>query len=54
VPFGFEDGFDAVSVFELDLAGAAVQKSGGSFAMELVAVLAARDACSWLLQPRVE
>jgi len=41
VPFRFEDGFVAVSVLELDLEGAVVEKFGGSFAIDLVAFLAA-------------
>jgi hypothetical protein len=41
IPFGFEDGFVAVSVFELDLEGAVVEQFGGSFAIDLVAFLAA-------------
>ena len=41
IPLRFEDGFVAVSVFELDLDGAVVEKFGGSFAIDLVAFLAA-------------
>jgi hypothetical protein len=41
IPFGFEDGFVAVSVFELDSEGAVVEQFGGSFAIDLVAFLAA-------------
>src|SRR5258708_25718571 len=41
MPFRFEDGLVAVSVFEVDLDGAVVEKFGGSFAIDLVAFLAA-------------
>jgi len=40
-PFRFEDGFVAVSVFELDLEGAVVERFGGSFAIDLVAFFTA-------------
>jgi hypothetical protein len=41
VPFRFEGGFVAVSVFGFDLEGAVVEKFGGSFAVDLIAFLAA-------------
>src|SRR6185437_9832005 len=39
IPFGFEDGFVAVVVGELDLESAVVEEFGGSFALDFVAFL---------------